>query len=170
MSESLRPHELPHARLPCLSLSSRVCSNSCSLSQWWHTTILSSATPSPLAISLSQYQGLFQRVGFLYWRWPKYWSFSFSISPSNEYSGCRIYYLVSVGLRASQEALMVKNLPANAGDTGDAGSLPGSGRSPGVGNGNPLQYSCLEKPMDRGAWRATVRGVTKSHKHVRTEN
>ena len=48
---------------------------------------------------------------------------------------------------------MVKNLPANV---GDAGSVPGSGRSPGEGNGNPLQHSCLGNPMDRGAWRATV--------------
>ena len=56
---------------------------------------------------------------------------------------------------------MVKNLPANAGDTGDAGLIPGSGRSPGGGNGNPLQYSWLEKPMDRGAWRATVHVVAK---------
>ena len=56
---------------------------------------------------------------------------------------------------------MVKNLPANAGGTGDTGSVPGSGRSPGGGNGNPLQYSCLENPMDRGAWQATVHGVTK---------
>ena len=58
--------------------------------------------------------------------------------------------------------LVLKNLPANAGDTRDVGSIPGSGRSPGVGNGNPLQYSCLENPMDRGAWRATVHGVTES--------
>ena len=54
---------------------------------------------------------------------------------------------------------VVKNLPAN---TGDAGSIPGLGRSPGEGNGNPLQYSCLENPMDRGVWQATVQGVTKS--------
>ena len=47
---------------------------------------------------------------------------------------------------------MVKNPPANAGDTGDLGSITGLGRSPGVGNGNPLQYSCLENSMDRGAW------------------
>ena len=53
---------------------------------------------------------------------------------------------------------MVKNLPANA---RDAGSIPGSERSPGVGNGNPLQYSCLGYPMDRGTWRATVHGVAK---------
>ena len=54
---------------------------------------------------------------------------------------------------------MVKNPPADAGDTG---SIPGSGRSPGGGHGTPLQYSCLENPMDRGAWRATVQGVVKS--------
>ena len=47
---------------------------------------------------------------------------------------------------------MVKNPPTNAGDAGDVGSIPGSGRSPGGGNGNPLQYSCLENPTDRGAW------------------
>ena len=53
----------------------------------------------------------------------------------------------------------LKNPPANAGDTGDAGLIPGSGRSPGEGNGNPLQYSCLENPMERGAWWATIHGV-----------
>ena len=51
---------------------------------------------------------------------------------------------------------MVKNLPANAGDAGDAHSIPGSGRSPGEGNGNPLQYSCLGNPVDRGARQATT--------------
>ena len=50
----------------------------------------------------------------------------------------------------------------NAGNERDAGSIPGSGRSPGVGSGNPLQYSCLENSMDRGAWWVTVHGVTKS--------
>ena len=57
---------------------------------------------------------------------------------------------------------MVKNPPDNAGDTGDAGLIPGSGRSPGERNDNPLQYSCLENPMNRGAWWDTVYGVTKS--------
>ena len=57
---------------------------------------------------------------------------------------------------------MVKNPPVNAGDIRDTGSIPGLGRSPGEGNDNPLQYSCLENPMDRGAWRATVHGVSKS--------
>ena len=65
-------------------------------------------------------------------------------------------------LQTSQVMLVVKNPPANAGDTRDVGSIPGSGRSPGVGNGNPLQYSCLENPVHRGAWQAMVQGVTKS--------
>ena len=56
----------------------------------------------------------------------------------------------------------VKNLPANAGDVRDMGWIPGSGRSPGEENGNPLQCSCLKNPVDRGAWQATVDGVTKS--------
>ena len=57
---------------------------------------------------------------------------------------------------------MVKNLPADAGDARDMGSIPGLESSPGVGNGNPLQYSCLENPMDGGAWWAPVDGVAKS--------
>ena len=59
---------------------------------------------------------------------------------------------------ASQVALVVKNPLANAGDMRNMGSVPESGRFPGGGHGNPLQYSCLENPMDRGAWWATVRG------------
>ena len=57
---------------------------------------------------------------------------------------------------------MVENPPANAGDTGDMDLIPGSGRFPGYGNGNPLQYSCLKNPMDKGDLWATVHGVTKS--------
>ena len=64
----------------------------------------------------------------------------------------------------------VKNLPANAGEVGDAGSIPGSGRLPGKGNGNPLQYSCLGNPMDRGAWRATVMGSQRAVQHWVTEH
>ena len=60
---------------------------------------------------------------------------------------------------ASQVALVVRNSPASA---GDVGSIPGSGRSPGERNSNPVQYSCLENPIDRGAWGATVYGVAKS--------
>ena len=57
---------------------------------------------------------------------------------------------------------VVNNLPANARDTGDRGLIPGLGRSPGLGNGNSLQYSCLENYVDRGAWQATVHGVANS--------
>ena len=57
--------------------------------------------------------------------------------------------------------LVVKNPPANAGDIRDAGLIPGLGRSPGGRHGNPLQYSCLQNPMDRGAWGATVHGDAK---------
>ena len=59
-------------------------------------------------------------------------------------------------------AQWVKNPPANAGDERDASWVPGLGRSSGRGHDNPLEYSCLENPIDRGAWRATVHGVTKS--------
>ena len=63
-----------------------------------------------------------------------------------------VVVVVVVVVRASQVLLVVKNPPANVGDIRDAGSIPGSGRSPGGGNSNPLQYSSLENPMDRGAW------------------
>jgi len=63
--------------------------------------------------------------------------------------------------------LVIKNPPANARDSGDLGSIPGLGSSPGEGNGYPLQYSCLENPMDRGAWWATVHGVTKSQTRLK---
>ena len=62
-------------------------------------------------------------------------------------------------MQPSQVVQVVKNLPANAGDTRNLGSVPGLGRSPGAGNGNPLQHSCLESLRDRGAWRSVVHGV-----------
>ena len=73
-----------------------------------------------------------------------------------------IYFPLLVSNGGFPCGTMVKNLPYKAGDTGDLGSIPGFGRSPVGGDGNPLQYSCLENPMDRGAWRATVHGVVKS--------
>ena len=78
------------------------------------------------------------------------------------------FYLVILGsyiwvlpkqARASQVVLVVKNPPTNAGDIRDLSSVLGSGRSPGGGHGNPFQYSCLDTPVDRGAWQATVCGV-----------
>ena len=71
---------------------------------------------------------------------------------------------------ASQVALVVKNPPANAGGIRDVGLIPGSGRCPGGGHGNLLQYSCLENPMDSGAWWATVRGVIKSQKWLKRQH
>ena len=75
-------------------------------------------------------------------------------------------------IRVSQVALLVKSPPANAGDIREMGLIPGSRRSPGVGDGNPLQYFCLENPMDREAWQATVHRVAENqtteattHKH-----
>ena len=65
-------------------------------------------------------------------------------------------------MRVSQVALVVKNLPANAGDIRDVGSIPGLGRFLGGGHGNPLQYSCLENPIDREAWWATVHRAAKN--------
>ena len=64
--------------------------------------------------------------------------------------------------KSSQVALVVKNPPANAGDTKDMGSVLGLRRSPAEGNGNPLQHSCLENPMNRGTWQAVVHRVTES--------
>jgi len=70
-------------------------------------------------------------------------------------------------LGASQVGLVVKDLPANGGDVRGGGSISGLGRSPGGEHGNPLQYYCLENPMDRGAWWATVHAVTKSRTRLK---
>ena len=81
------------------------------------------------------------------------------------YLFARVIFMIGLTthkMAALQVVLVVKNPLANAGDVRDSGLIPGSGRSPGEGNGNPLQYYCLENPMDRGAWRATVDRVTKS--------
>ena len=81
---------------------------------------------------------------------------------------CFYIYIYSANIcGASQVVLVVKNPSANAGDAGDPGSIPGSGRSPGEENGNPLQDSCLGNPMDRGAWWTTVHGVAKSQARLK---
>ena len=81
-----------------------------------------------------------------------------------------VYCYPVPGSGAFHVALVVKNLPANARDKGDMGSIPGSGRSPGGENGNLLQYSCLENPTHRGAWRTTVCGVSKSRAQLSMHN
>ena len=75
---------------------------------------------------------------------------------------CELAGCISVASLAPQLVQWQRTLPANAGDARDSGSIPGWGRSPGEGNGKLLQSSCLENPMDRGAWWATVQGVAKS--------
>ena len=84
-----------------------------------------------------------------------------SISARLPSENIAIYFIKGTVNCGFPGASVVVNLPADAGDTGDTGLIPGSGISPGEGNGNPLQYSCLENPMDRG-WRVIVPGVTKS--------
>ena len=141
----------------------------------------------PLLISVFPSIRVFFNELALHIRWPKYWSFSFSISPSCEYSGLISFwidwfdFLAVQGLTrifsstiqkhqyfSTQPSLWsnsaVRNLPAHVGNTGDTGSVPGLGRFPGVGNGNPKQYSCLENSMDmdRRAWQAIVHGITMS--------
>ena len=74
----------------------------------------------------------------------------------------KIVKFINTTVLVVQVVLVVKNLPANAGDFRDMSSIPGSGRSLGRRNGNPLQYSCLENPMDRVAWQATVHRFTKN--------
>ena len=71
------------------------------------------------------------------------------------------------GERASQAVFIIKNLSANAGDIRGVGSVPRLGRSPGEGNSNPLQYSCLENAMDREVWRTTVHGVTQGQTRLK---
>ena len=74
----------------------------------------------------------------------------------------RLYIYIYSVIKGLPGGAVEKNLPANAGDLRDMGLISGLGRSPGVGNGNPLQCSCLENPRDRGAWWAAVYGVTQS--------
>ena len=157
----------------------------------------------PLLLSPSIFPsiGVFSNESTLCIRWPKHWSFSFNISPSNEHSGLisfKIDWLDLLAVQGTLKSLLqhhsskasilwgsaffivrlshpymtvsYKNLgfpggsdgkesPCNA---GDVGSISRSGRSPGEGNGNPLQYPCLGNPMNRGALRAVVHGVEKS--------
>ena len=91
--------------------------------------------------------------------------FSLSTTPSSYYAVV-IYRDISLP-RTSHVGLVVKNLPANAGDIRDEGSIPRAGRPPGRGHGTPLQYSCLENPMDRGAWQATSHRVSMNRKRLK---
>ena len=104
VSDSLRPYGRQHARLPCPSLSPRVCSNSCPLSQWCYPTISSSVAPFSSCLQSFSASGSFPMT-VLPIRWPKYWSFSFSISLSNEYSGLIFFRMDWLDLLAVQGTL-----------------------------------------------------------------
>ena len=108
MSDSLRPHELQRARLPCPSLSPGVCIDSCPLSWWCHPTI-SSSYPLLLPPSIFPSIRAFSNESVLCIRWPKYWNFGFSISPSNEYSGLislRIDWLDLLAVQGTLKSLL----------------------------------------------------------------
>ena len=95
------------------------------------------------------------------------WKREYPIKSSWLVTLIRIVHSHSTERGASQVELVVKNPYAKAGDTGNACSIPGSGRSPGEGHGSPLQYFWLEDSMDRGAWEAAVRGAAKSQKWLK---
>ena len=134
----------------------------------------------PLLLLLSIFLSIrvFSSESALRIRWPKYWSFSFSISPSNEHPGL-IFWDISVIISSSKFLLPFFSPPSGATvmlsliclmvegkesacNAGDPGSIPGWGRAPGEGNGYPLQYSCLENLIDRAAWQIAVHGFTKN--------
>ena len=98
-------HELQHARLPCPSLSLRVCSSSCPLSRWCYRTISSSVVPFILLPSVFPITRVFSNESALHIRWPKYWRFSFSISPSSAYSGLISFRIDFFDLLAVQGTL-----------------------------------------------------------------
>ena len=133
-----RPHGLQHTMLPCPSPPPGVCPSSCPLHQW-HQCKLSYLTKN---------------------------------LPNQKLCGWGPATRVLTSLLSNSWGFpggsVVKNLPMNAGDTGDVGLFPGSGKSAGGGNGNPSQYSCLENPMDRGAWWATVYRTAKNWIRPRT--
>ena len=108
MSDSLRPHGLQHARLLCPSPTPRACSNSCPLSRWCHPTISSSVVPLSSCLQFFPSIRTFSNESALCSRWPKYWSFSFSIRPSNEHSGLISFRIDVLDLLAVQGTL--KNL------------------------------------------------------------
>ena len=105
MSDSLRPHGLRYSRLPCPSLSPGVCSNSCPLSRWCHPTISSFCRPLLLLPSIFPSIRVFSKESALRIRWPKYWSFSFNISPSNEQPGLISFRMDWLDLLAVQGTL-----------------------------------------------------------------
>ena len=108
-SDSLWPHELQHARPPCPSPTPGACSNSCPSSHWCHPAISSFVIPFSSCLQSFPASGVFSKESVLRMRWPKYWSFSFIISPSNEYLGLisfRIYRLDLLAVLGTLKSLL----------------------------------------------------------------
>ena len=141
MSDSLWPHGLQHTRLACPSPTPRACSNSCPLSQWCHPR--KKSVDDVWCLKLINEEISIKACLFRDMKLPP--------ENLNGRSG-HLWGLGPWWLNSKESACNARDL----------GSVPGSGRSSGEGNGNPLQYPCLEKSLDRGAWRAIVHGVTKS--------
>ena len=165
MSISLQAHGLQLTRPPCPSPTPRAYSNSYPSHQWYHPTISSSVVPFSSLLQSFPASGSF----------PKSWFFpsggqSIGVSASASVllvkDSLEDWHIETQSLqwfnKSIQVVLVVKNPPANAGEITDVGSIPGLGRCPGGEHGNSLQYSCLENPMDRGAWWAIFFRVTKN--------
>ena len=136
MLHSLWPYWLQHARLPCPSPIPGACSNSYPSSRWCHPTISSSI------IHFSSWLQSFPELR--------------SLLRSQFFTCLFGFPLIRLDFPGGSDGKV------SAYNVGGLGLIPGSGRSPGEGNGNPLQYSCLKNPMNRGAWCAAVHGVVKS--------
>ena len=111
VSDSLRPHELQHARPPCPSPTPGVCSNSCPLSWWCHLAILSSLCPLLLLPPIPPSSRVFSNESTLRMRWPKYWSFTFNVHPSNEHPGLTSFRMDRLELLAVQGTLKSSPTP-----------------------------------------------------------
>ena len=181
---TLQPHGLQHARLPCPSLSPRACSNSRPLSWWCYPAISFSVAPFSSCPQSFPASGSFLMSWLFVSSGQNIWSFRFSISPSNEYSGLIFTGLISLQSKGLSRVFSsttiwkhqffgpqpsffygipcVSDGKEFACNVGDPGSIPGSGKSLGEGEGCPLQYSCPENSMGRRARQATVYRASKS--------
>ena len=182
MSDSLWPLELQHSRPPCPSPTPGACSNSCPWSRWCHPTILSSVVVFSSGLKTFPASGSFL-MSQLFASDDQNIGASASVLPMNIQDWFPLGFTGLIALQSKGLSRVFSNCFAwiqldqpsfsggsdgkkSACNVGDPGSIPGSGRSPGEGNGNPLQYSCLENHMDKRAWRAIVHGVAKGQTQV----
>ena len=152
MSDSLWPHGLQHTRLPCPSQSPGVCSSSCPLSRWCHPTISSSVAPLLLLLSIFPSIRVFSNESALCIRWPKYWNFSFTIGPSNDYSGLISFWINWLDFLAVQGTL--KSLLQHHSWKHQFFSAP-----PSLLSNSHIHTWLMEKPklwLDRTCWQGNV--------------